>query len=41
VRDLADLCGWAMERGIDLPDLEALRPTLEDVYLELTASEAP
>jgi len=33
VRDLAD---WALGRGIDLPDLAVRRPTLEDVYLELT-----
>ena len=39
VRDLATLTTWALERGIDLPDIEAHRPTLEDVYLELTASE--
>jgi ABC-2 type transport system ATP-binding protein len=37
VADLARLCGWALERGIDLPDLEVVRPSLEDVYLELTA----
>ena len=37
VRDLADLCGWALQRGADLPDLEVHRPTLEDVYLELTS----
>jgi ABC-2 type transport system ATP-binding protein len=36
VADLAVLTGWAVERGVDLPDLEAVRPTLEDVYLELT-----
>ncbi|MDQ4131700.1 MAG: ABC transporter ATP-binding protein [Actinomycetota bacterium] len=36
VADLAVLCGWAMERGIDLGPLEAVRPTLEDVYLDLT-----
>ena len=39
VKDLAALTTWALERGIDLPDLEAQRPTLEDVYLELTAAE--
>jgi ABC-2 type transport system ATP-binding protein len=39
VRDLADLCGWALSRGVDLIDLEAQRPTLEDVYLELTAGD--
>ena len=35
VRALAD---WAIGRGLDLPDLEVRRPTLEDVYLELTKS---
>ena len=33
VRALAD---WAIGRGLDLPDLSVRRPTLEDVYLELT-----
>jgi ABC-2 type transport system ATP-binding protein len=37
VRDLALLCGWASERGLDLPGIEVTRPSLEDVYLELTA----
>jgi ABC-2 type transport system ATP-binding protein len=37
VRDLAD---WAIGRGIDLPDLSVRRPTLEDVYLQLTKEEA-
>ncbi len=27
---------WAQDRGIDLPDLDVHRPTLEDVYLQLT-----
>jgi ABC-2 type transport system ATP-binding protein len=40
VRDLAALCTWALARGIELADLEAVRPSLEDVYLELTASDA-
>jgi ABC-2 type transport system ATP-binding protein len=31
------LADWALGRGLDLPDLEIRRPTLEDVYLELTA----
>ncbi|HLX20323.1 MAG TPA: hypothetical protein VKR23_09230, partial [Gaiellaceae bacterium] len=35
VRDLAD---WAIGRELDLPDLAVRRPTLEDVYLELTES---
>ncbi|HEX7277701.1 MAG TPA: ABC transporter ATP-binding protein [Acidimicrobiales bacterium] len=39
--------GWALARGLTLPDLTVTRPRLEDVYLELTkepvspASEAP
>ncbi len=37
VDDLAVLCGWASGRGVDLPGLEVARPSLEDVYLELTA----
>jgi ABC-2 type transport system ATP-binding protein len=31
------LTGWALERGVDLEGLEVSRPTLEDVYIELTA----
>jgi ABC-2 type transport system ATP-binding protein len=38
VDDLATLCGWARERGVDLPGLEVRRRSLEDVYLELTAT---
>ena len=34
VRTLAD---WALERGVDLPDLEVRRPALEDVYLALAS----
>jgi ABC-2 type transport system ATP-binding protein len=30
------LANWALERGLDLPDLDVRRPTLEDVYLALT-----
>jgi ABC-2 type transport system ATP-binding protein len=37
VPDLALLCSWAVEHGIDLGDLRVSRPSLEDVYLELTA----
>jgi ABC-2 type transport system ATP-binding protein len=40
VADLALLCGWALEQAVDLRDLEVSRPTLEDVYLELTGGEA-
>jgi len=31
------LANWALGRGVDLPDLDIRRPTLEDVYLTLTA----
>jgi ABC-2 type transport system ATP-binding protein len=37
VDDLAVLTGWARSAGVDLPDLEVVRPSLEDIYLELTA----
>ena len=30
------ITGWALERGLELNDLSVVRPTLEDVYLELT-----
>jgi ABC-2 type transport system ATP-binding protein len=42
-RPLADvkaLADWALGRGLDLPDLDVRRPSLEDVYLELTTTEA-
>ncbi|MEO8887830.1 MAG: ABC transporter ATP-binding protein [Jatrophihabitantaceae bacterium] len=32
-----DLTGWALHRGVQLEDLQVLRPSLEDVYLRLTA----
>jgi ABC-2 type transport system ATP-binding protein len=32
------LGNWALGRGFDLPDLDVHRPTLEEVYLSLTAS---
>ena len=35
---LHDLTGWAMSHGVSLDGLEVLRPSLEDVYLELTES---
>jgi len=34
------LADWALGLGFDLPDLDVRRPTLEDVYLTLTAKEA-
>ena len=33
---LGALAEWAAARGIDLPDLQVRRPTLEDIYLQLT-----
>jgi ABC-2 type transport system ATP-binding protein len=33
---LSQLTGWAVERGLELPGLEVRRPSLEDVYLQLT-----
>jgi ABC-2 type transport system ATP-binding protein len=35
-RDLAPLLSWAAERELELEGLSVSRPTLEDVYLELT-----
>jgi ABC-2 type transport system ATP-binding protein len=34
--DLHALTAWALDRDLELDDLEVRRPTLEDVYLELT-----
>jgi ABC-2 type transport system ATP-binding protein len=36
VGPLHAITSWALERGYDLRDLEVERPSLEDVYLELT-----
>lgn len=38
VRAVHDLTGWALDNGHDLIDLTVSQPTLEDVYLELTAA---
>jgi ABC-2 type transport system ATP-binding protein len=37
--DLHVLSGWALERRFELDDLEVRRPSLEDVYLQLTAND--
>jgi ABC-2 type transport system ATP-binding protein len=37
--DVKTLADWALARGLDLPDLDVRRPSLEDVYLELTREE--
>jgi ABC-2 type transport system ATP-binding protein len=38
-RTLRDLTTWAVAQGLELPNLEVMRPSLEDVYLELTDHE--
>lgn len=38
VNDVHRLLSWAIERGYDLGGFEVARPSLEDVYLELTGS---
>ncbi len=40
VETLNRLTGWALERRVDLDALEVHRPSLEDIYLELTG-DAP
>ena len=40
-RELHRLIGWAEEQGIELGELTVQRPTLEDVFLELTGGEKP
>jgi len=37
---LNELTGWALERSVELEGLEVRRPSLEDIYLELTATRA-
>jgi ABC-2 type transport system ATP-binding protein len=39
-RTLHELTAWAVARELELPGLEVLRPSLEDVYLELTRTPA-
>jgi ABC-2 type transport system ATP-binding protein len=38
-RALHELTSWALGRGVSLGGLEVHRPTLEDVYLELTGDQ--
>jgi ABC-2 type transport system ATP-binding protein len=38
-RAVHEVTGWALEHGVDLEVLEVTRPSLEDVYLELTGAE--
>jgi ABC-2 type transport system ATP-binding protein len=39
-RRLNELTGWALANRVELNGLEVSRPTLEDIYLELTGEEA-
>jgi ABC-2 type transport system ATP-binding protein len=39
--DVKALADWALGRGLDLPDLDVRRPSLEDVYLQLTEDARP
>ena len=38
-RPLHELTGWAIERGVPFTMLDVSRPSLEDVYLEITRGE--
>jgi ABC-2 type transport system ATP-binding protein len=40
-RTLHELTGWAVGQGVSLEALEVTRPSLEDVYLELTRDAQP
>jgi ABC-2 type transport system ATP-binding protein len=40
-RTLHQLTSWAVEKGVDLDGLQVTRPSLEDVYLEITGEAAP
>jgi ABC-2 type transport system ATP-binding protein len=39
VKALNELTEWALRRGVDLPGLQVGAPSLEDVYLEVTAED--
>jgi hypothetical protein len=38
---LRELTAWALEAGVEISALEVRRPSLEDVYLRLTAAQPP
>jgi len=40
VEPLNQLTGWALERSIELDGLQVIRPSLEDIYIELTGADA-
>jgi ABC-2 type transport system ATP-binding protein len=35
-QDVHRVCGWALERGVELTGLAVARPSLEDAFLALT-----
>jgi ABC-2 type transport system ATP-binding protein len=37
-RKVHEITGWALDRGVSLEELAVVRPSLEDVYLDLTRS---
>lgn len=39
LRLLYTLGGWALQRGLELPELTVARPSLEEVYLQLTEED--
>jgi hypothetical protein len=39
LRDVAALAVWASTQSVEIEDLEVRKPSLEDVYLELTRPE--
>jgi ABC-2 type transport system ATP-binding protein len=39
-RTLHDVTGWALDHGVSLDDLAVSKPSLEDVYLEITGGHA-
>jgi len=41
VRAVHELTGWALERGVELSQFSVTRPSLEDIYLELTGLADP
>ncbi|MEA2506834.1 MAG: type transport system ATP-binding protein [Actinomycetota bacterium] len=41
VKVLHEITTWALQQGVDLEGLSVRRPSLEDVYLELTSAGAP
>jgi ABC-2 type transport system ATP-binding protein len=38
---VAALTGWAVARGLELAELSVMRPTLEDVFLDLVGDDSP